>query len=62
MSVLINMEMPKSCSECWALDDDSDYPRCRITNEQRGYNFNILEKRMNKCPLISVTKLLKEKE
>lgn len=54
MSVLINMEMPKSCDWCWALDDYGDYPRCRITNEQRGYNFPVREQRMGNCPLIPV--------
>lgn len=54
MSILINMEMPKRCSDCWALDEYGDYPRCRITEEQRGYNFNIFEKRMDKCPLMEV--------
>ncbi len=49
------MEMPTSCSDCWALDDDGDYPRCRITEEQRGYNFRIREKRMDHCPLVPVT-------
>ena len=55
MSVLIRgMEMPENCSVCWALDDYGDYPRCRITEEQRGYNFPIREKRMGKCPLVPV--------
>ena len=53
MSVLIRgMEMPTSCDNCWALDDYGDYPRCRITEEQRGYNFPVREKRMDKCPLV----------
>lgn len=45
------MEMPKTCNDCWALDDDGDYPRCIITEEQRGYTFKIREQRMSKCPL-----------
>ena len=28
------MEMPKSCNDCWALDDDGDYPRCIITENK----------------------------
>lgn len=53
MAVLIkNMEMPQNCCACWALDDYGDYPRCRITEEQRGYNFPVRERRMDKCPLI----------
>lgn len=47
-----SMEMPKSCDMCWALDDYGDYPRCRITNEQRGYTFPVREKRMSDCPLV----------
>ena len=50
--VLVRMEMPKSCDLCSCLDDNGDYPRCRITNEQRGYTFNIREKRMPGCPII----------
>ena len=42
------------CDECWALDDNYDYPRCRITDEQRGYNFNCRERRMDRCPLVPV--------
>ncbi len=48
------IEMPTSCDMCWALDDYGDYPRCRITEEQRGYNFPIREKRMDNCPLVPV--------
>ena len=55
MSVIVKgMEMPKSCDNCWALDDYGDYPRCRITEEQRGYNFPIRDKRMDKCPLVEI--------
>ena len=55
MSILIKgMEMPKCCDNCWALDDYGDYPRCRITEEQRGYNFPIREKRMDFCPLVEI--------
>lgn len=55
MSVLIKgMTMPSCCDDCWALDEYGDYPVCRITEEQRGYNFRIREKRMDKCPLVSI--------
>lgn len=55
MSIFINgMDMPTSCGMCWSLDDYGDYPRCRITEEQRGYNFPIREKRMDKCPISPV--------
>ena len=50
--VVVRMEMPKSCDLCPCLDDNGDYPRCRITNEQRGYTFNIREKRMPDCPIV----------
>lgn len=50
------MKMPTSCSVCWALDDYGDYPRCRITEEQRGYNFPIRQKRMDNCPLVLISK------
>lgn len=48
------MKMPTNCNNCWALDDYGDYPRCRITEEQRGYKFPIREKRMGNCPLVPV--------
>lgn len=55
MSVLIKgVKMPNCCDDCWALDEYGDYPVCRITKEQRGYNFRIREKRMDKCPLVPV--------
>ena len=34
------IDMPSCCDECFALDDNGDYPMCRITQEQRGYTFN----------------------
>lgn len=49
---IVRMEMPKSCWDCPCFDDYGDYPRCEITNEQRGYNFPIHEKRMPNCPII----------
>ena len=51
MSVVVRMEMPGCCWDCPCLDDCGDYPRCRISNEQRGYNFPIHEKRMPGCPI-----------
>ena len=50
--VIVRMEMPKSCDLCPCLDDYGDYPMCRITGEQRGYTFNIREKRMPDCPIV----------
>lgn len=52
--LICGMEMPNCCDNCWALDDFGDYPVCRITGEQRGYNFRTREKRMDKCPLVPV--------
>lgn len=49
---VVRMKMPKSCDACPCLDDYGDYPRCRISGEQRGYNFPIHEKRMPNCPII----------
>ena len=43
--------MPSCCHDCPAYDDRWDYPTCYLTNESRGYNFKIYEKRMPKCPL-----------
>lgn len=49
---VVRMKMPESCDRCPCLDDYGDYPRCRISGEQRGYNFPIREKRMPNCPII----------
>ena len=55
MSVLIKgMKMPETCADCFALDEYGDYPVCRLTGEQRGYNFRIHENRMDRCPLVEV--------
>jgi len=52
MNVVIkDVNMPKVCDECWALDETGDYPMCRITGETRGYNFKIDKYKMKKCPL-----------
>jgi hypothetical protein len=48
---VVRMKMPGCCWDCPCLDYDGDYPRCRISNEQRGFNFPIHEKRMPKCPI-----------
>ena len=45
------IDMPNCCDECFALDDNGDYPFCLITHEQRGYTFKTREQKMNKCPL-----------
>ena len=49
--IQIDMPMPKCCDECFALDDHGDYPFCLISQDQRGYTFNVREKRMPTCPL-----------
>lgn len=49
---VVRMEMPGCCYDCPCLDDYGDYPRCRISNEQRGYNFPIYSKRMPGCPIL----------
>ena len=59
--VLLNIEMPLYCADCPAYDDRWDYPTCFITNESRGYNFKIFEKRMPHCPLKEIKKKVDEK-
>lgn len=48
---ILVIDMPSCCYECFALEDNGDYPMCRITQEQRGYSFRAREHRMDKCPL-----------
>lgn len=45
------IDMPSCCNECFALDDNGDYPYCIITGEVRGYTFRAREQKMDKCPL-----------
>ena len=48
---ILIIDMPSCCDECFALNDNGDYPLCLITQEQRGYNFRTREQKMSKCPL-----------
>lgn len=48
---ILMIDMPSCCDECFALDDNSDYPVCLITQEQRGYTFRTREQKMDRCPL-----------
>ena len=50
--IKIDIDMPKCCESCFALDERGDYPYCLISHDQRGYNFNIYVHRMPTCPLI----------
>lgn len=45
------IDMPKCCDECFALDENGDYPSCVITQKQQGYTFKTREQRMENCPL-----------
>lgn len=54
--VILDINMPSCCSECPLYDDRWDYPTCYVTQESRGYNFKIHEKRMPECPLKEQTK------
>ena len=59
--VQINMPMPSCCSKCPLFDDRWDYPTCYLTDEARGYNFPIREKRMPGCPLVEASKKVEYK-
>ena len=49
--IKIDIEMPACCEECFALDDNGDYPHCLISHASCGYKFNIRLYRMADCPL-----------
>ena len=49
--LILDMPMPRACDDCPMLDESGDYPMCRITQETRGYSFNVREKRMDRCPI-----------
>ena len=48
---ILVVDMPSCCDECFALDDNSDYPMCLITGDFRGYRFRPKEQKMYNCPL-----------
>ena len=56
---ILVMDMPDCCDKCFALDDNGDYPICRITQEQRGYTFNTRTRKMDKCPLKELPEKMK---
>lgn len=50
--IQIDMKMPKVCDVCPFMDDNhGDYPWCIALQQNRGYNFPIIEKRFPNCPL-----------
>lgn len=49
-------DIPDCCYNCVHLDDSGDYPMCRITEEQRGYNFDSRNNKMDSCPLVEIPK------
>ena len=51
---ILVIDMPNCCDECFALDDNGDYPFCLITHQQKGHRFRTREQRMDKCPLKSI--------
>lgn len=57
--ILIDINMPDCCDKCPLYDDRWDYPTCYVTQEMRGYTFNIREKRMPGCPLKDITRIPK---
>ncbi len=60
-SVLIrNLELPKECDECWAYDDNHDYPHCNITHSSMGFKWKPYGQRMPNCPLSEVVEKFKE--
>lgn len=50
--IQIDIEMPKCCDDCFALDKTGDYPYCNISQVQQGYTFDSGSIRMPECPLI----------
>lgn len=54
MKAYLEVEMPKCCYDCFALNDSGDYHYCRITGEQRGYTFNARQDRMPHCPMMPI--------
>ncbi len=55
--ILIKKPMPKCCDDCFALDDNGDYPHCQISGTSRGYNFNTRDGRMVDCPMREATEV-----
>lgn len=50
--IKINKPMPQCCDDCFAFDNNGDYPYCWVLHDFTGFNFNSAKYRMNCCPLI----------
>ena len=59
---ILVIDMPKCCDECFALDDNGDYPLCLVTEEIKGYTFRSREQKMDKCPLKPIPEKMKGNE
>lgn len=54
--IQINLPIPQTCLDCFALDDTGDYAYCMISQTSQGYKFKPAEKRMPNCPLKEIPK------
>ena len=49
--IILDMDMPKSCTECPMFDNTHDYPTCYIEWKSSDYDFPVYDKRMSFCPI-----------
>lgn len=55
MILIKNLEMPKCCEDCFALDDYyNTYLMCKISCQKVGYRFQSKKFKMSQCPLVEV--------
>lgn len=55
--IQIDVKMPNSCGECPFMDENhGDYPFCIALRQDRGYNFDVYQKKFPNCPLKPVEK------
>ena len=54
--IIIGKQKPICCDKCDYIDDGGDYPRCRITEETHGYNFDTRNNVMRYCPVVALPK------
>ena len=68
MSILVKgIDMPQSCGECHFLTYSFNVPVCSITKQILTYQLDetleqALNKRMNECPLVEVSKRNTDRE
>ena len=50
--IMIDIEMPQCCADCFAYVGEGDFPYCRILqSDYWTYTFDVRQNRMPSCPM-----------